>query len=72
MPDFIYDFLIITIVGGVIVGLILLAINKIDFKTIFLIRRIKRILNKYKEIRFIPEKERKLVRKFGQLLDNFC
>ncbi|HEC38107.1 MAG TPA: hypothetical protein ENI29_07715 [bacterium] len=73
MPDFIYDFFIITIIGGVIVGLILLAINKIpkiNFKTLFLKRRIRRFLKKYEEIKLIPEKEKKKVRKFGTLLDN--
>jgi len=70
MTDFIYEFLIITIVGGVTVGLILLAINKIDFKTIFLKTRIIKLLKKYEEIRLNPEKERDSVKKFGQLLDN--
>ena len=70
MSDFVYEFLIITIVGGVIVGVILLAFNKINFKTIFLERRIRKLLKKYEEIRQNSEKERNLVRKFGQLLDN--
>lgn len=70
MSNFIYDFVIITIVGGVIVGLILLVFNKIDFKNLFLKRRIRRLLKKYKDIKLIPEKERNFVRKFGQLLDN--
>lgn len=70
MPDFIYEFLIITIVGGVIVGLILLAFNKVNFKTIFLKTRIRRLVKKYEEIKLNSEKEKKKVAKFGQLLDN--
>ncbi len=70
MSDSISEPLIITIVGGVIVGLILLAINKIDFKTIFLKTRIRNLLKKYEEIRLDLEKERNAVRKLGQLLNN--
>lgn len=71
MTNFIYDFFIITIIGGVIVGLILLAFKKFDFKTIFLISRITRLLKKYEKIKLInKEMEKSLVKKFGQLLDN--
>jgi len=48
MPDFIYDFVIITIIGGVIVGLILIALQKIKINTLFFFKlRLRRILNKY-------------------------
>ena len=70
MTDFIYEFFIITIVGGVLVGLILIAFKKLDFKTIFVIRRITRLLKRYEKIKFNIQKEKKLVRKFGFLLDN--
>jgi len=72
MTDFIYDFLIITIVGGVIVGLILIALKKIKINTsfYFLISRINFILKKYEKIKYDNQKEEKLVRKFGFLLDN--
>ncbi len=70
MTDFIYEFFIITIVGAVLVGLILIAFKKLDFKTIFVIRRITRLLKRYEKIKFNIQKEKKLVRKFGFLLDN--
>ncbi|MHA1274819.1 MAG: hypothetical protein ACTSQP_22915 [Promethearchaeota archaeon] len=70
MLNFIIEFFIITIVGGTIVGLILLIINRINFRTIFFKTRIRRVLKKYIKIRHDPKKEKKIVRKFGQLLDN--
>ena len=70
MPDFIYDFVLITIIGGVIVGLILIALKKIKIKTIFVIRRITRLLKRYEKIKFNLSKEEEYVRKFGFLLDS--
>ena len=69
MNNIIYDLIIITIIGGVIVGIILLAIGKINFKTLFLKFRIRRIIKRYDEIKQNPEEERKKVVKLGQLLD---
>ena len=71
MTNFIYESFIITIIGGVIVGLILLNIKKITFKTIFLITRITSLLKRYEKVKLInKEMEEKIVRKFGVLLDN--
>ena len=70
MPDFIYDFVLMTIIGGVIVGLILIALKKIKIKTIFVIRRITRLLKRYEKIKFNLSKEEEYVRKFGFLLDS--
>jgi len=65
--------LIIAIIGGIIsgiiVGVILLWLSKINWKLIFYKRRIKRVLEKYLEIRNNRNKERKLRIKFGKLID---
>ncbi len=65
--------LIIAIIGGIIsgiiVGIFLLWFSKIKWKLIFYKRRIKRVLEKYLEIRSNRSKERKLRIKFGKLLD---
>ena len=70
MTDFIYDFLIITIVGGVIVGLILIALKKIKINTFFFFKfRLRRTLNNYIRNSTDEEKERKYVLKLGKLID---
>ena len=65
--------LIIAIIGGIIsgiiVGIFLLWLSKIKWKLIFYKRRIKRVLEKYLEIRSNRSKERKLRIKFGKLID---
>ena len=65
--------LIIAIIGGIIsgiiVGIFLLWFSKINWKLIFYKRRIKRVLEKYLEIRSNRSKERKLRIKFGKLID---
>ena len=65
--------LIIAIIGGIIsgiiVGVILLWLSKINWKLIFYKRRIKRVLEKYLEIRNNRIKERKIRIKFGKLID---
>ena len=65
--------LIIAIIGGIIsgiiVGIFLLWFSKIKWKLIFYKRRIKRVLEKYLEIRSNRSKERKIRIKFGKLLD---
>ena len=65
--------LIIAIIGGIIsgiiVGIILLWLSKINWKLTFFKRRIKRVLEKYLEIRNNRNKERKIRIKFGELLD---
>lgn len=65
--------LIIAIIGGIIsgiiVGIFLLWFSKIKLNLIFYKRRIKRVLEKYLEIRSNRSKERKLRIKFGKLLD---
>ena len=65
--------LIIAIIGGIIsgiiVGIFLLWFSKIKWNLIFYKRRIKRVLEKYLEIRSNRSKERKLRIKFGKLLD---
>ena len=57
------------IVSGIIVGIFLLWLSKIKWKLIFYKRRIKRVLEKYLEIRSNRSKERKLRIKFGKLID---
>jgi len=57
------------IISGIIVGIFLLWFSKIKWKLIFYKRRIKRVLEKYLEIRSNRSKERKLRIKFGKLLD---
>ena len=65
--------LIIAIIGGIIsgiiIGIFLLSFSKINWELIFYKRRIKRVLEKYLEIRNNRSKERKLRIKFGKLLD---
>ena len=65
--------LIIAIIGGtisgIIVGVILLWLSKINWKLTFFNRRIKRVLEKYIEIRNNRNKERKIRIKFGELID---
>ena len=65
--------LIIAIIGGIIsgiiVGIFLLLFSKINWKLTFFKRRIKRVLEKYLEIRTNRNKERKIRIKFGELLD---
>ena len=65
--------LIIAIIGGIIsgiiVGIFLLLLIKIKWKLIFYKSRIKRVLEKYLEIRSNRTKERKIRIKFGKLLD---
>ncbi len=56
-------------ISGIIVGVILLWLSKINWKLIFYKRRIKRVLEKYLEIRNNRNKERKIRIKFGNLLD---
>lgn len=57
------------IISGIIVGIFLLWVSKINWKLIFYKRRIKRVLEKYLEIRSNRSKERKLRIKFGKLID---
>jgi len=57
------------IISGIIVGIILLWLSKINWKIIFYKRRIKRVLEKYLEIRSNRNKERKIRIKFGELID---
>lgn len=64
--------LIIALIGGIIsiiVGIFLLWFSKIKWKLVFYKKRIKRVLEKYLEIRNIRIKERKIRIKFGKLLD---
>jgi len=56
-------------ISGIIVGVILLWLSKINWKLILYKRRIKRVLEKYLEIRNNRNKERKIRIKFGNLLD---
>jgi len=56
-------------ISGIIVGIFLLWFSKIKWNLIFYKRRIKRVLEKYLEIRSNRSKERKLRIKFGKLLD---
>jgi len=70
VSDFIYDFVIITISGGVIVGLILIALQKIKINTLFFFRlRLRRTLNKYILNSSNVKKERKYHAKLGKLID---
>ena len=57
------------IISGIIVGIFLLWLSKINWKLIFYKRRIKRVLEKYLEIRNNKNKERKIRIKFGELID---
>ena len=57
------------IISGIIVGIFLLWFSKIKWKLVFYKRRIKRVLEKYLEIRNNRIKERKIRIKFGKLLD---
>ena len=57
------------IISGIIVGIFLLCFSKIKWKLIFYKRRIKRVLEKYLEIRNNRNKERKIRIKFGKLID---
>lgn len=69
MSDFIYDFVIITIIGGVIVGLILIALQKIKINTIFFFRlRLRRTLNKYILNSSNKKKERKYFLNLDKLI----
>ena len=56
-------------ISGIIVGIILLWLSKINWKLIFYKRRIKSVLEKYLEIRNNRNKERKIRIKFGKLID---
>jgi len=47
-------------ISGIIVGVILLWLSKINWKLIFYKRRIKRVLEKYLEIRNNRNEERKI------------
>ena len=71
--SFIED-LIVAVVGGIIsgiiVGLFLLGVSKINWKTVFFKTRIINIIKKYDEIKDDARTEKKYVIKFGQLLDN--
>ena len=70
MPDFIYDFVLITIIGGVIAGLILIALKKIKINALFFFKfRLRRTLNNYIRNSTDEEKERKYVLKLGKLID---
>ncbi len=57
------------IISGIIVGIFLLLLSKIKWKLIFYKRRIKRVLEKYLEIRSNEKKERKIRIKIGKLID---
>ena len=57
------------IISGIIVGIFLLWLSKINWKQNFFKRRIKRVLEKYLEIRSNKNKERKIRIKFGELID---
>ncbi len=57
------------IISGIIVGIFLLYFSKIKWKLIFYKSRLKRVLEKYLEMRNIRNKERKFRIKFGILLD---
>jgi len=64
--------LIIALIGGIIsiiVGIFLLWFSKIKWKLVFYKKRIKRVLEKYLEIRNNRNKERKIRIKFGKLID---
>ena len=73
MPDFIYDFVLMTIIGGIIVGvsvgLILLAFKKIRWKTFFFKFRLRITLKNYIKKRVDEKMERKYVLKLGKLID---
>ncbi len=69
MPDFVYDFVIITLIGGVIVGLILIALQKININTLFFIKlRLRRTLNNYIINSTNKKKERNYFLKLDKLI----
>jgi hypothetical protein len=69
LPDFIYEFFIITIVGGVLVGLILIALKKIKINTFYFFKfRLRRTLNKYIRNSINKKKERKIFLKLDKLI----
>lgn len=57
------------IILGLIVGIILIILEKTNWKNLFIKTKIIRILKKYDEIKTDAQKEKKFVKKLGYLLD---